>query len=275
MSEIPHRHPRVHRILATWVIVLQFAAIVATVAAPVGGASAGVNGAFEVAETAGSPDVEPLDAGAPPVNGAVPVETVPAPTTTVHVHPEPLPAPEVASATTTPPPAPTPVPPAPTTTSAPAPALAPAPAAAPAPAESSDQRIQRAFHTGTPAVWRQDISVRFQVIEGSTSWANSNGTISISRTHVSGRFEQLVDVIAHEFGHLIAFEYGTNEYVGAAPAGWPAPAHRPEEAWADCVQTGFTGRENPSHGLAPCRGEQRSWAAAWLQTGPPTDQQDQ
>ena len=62
-------------------------------------------------------------------------------------------------------------------------------------------------------------------------------------------------MLAHEFGHLIAFRYGSQAYVGAPPEGWPAPTHRPEEAWADCVQRAFTGRASASHDLATCDGE--------------------
>lgn len=109
------------------------------------------------------------------------------------------------------------------------------------------------------------------MIDGTTSWAHSSGVISIARSHAGGDFDHLVDVVAHEFGHLIAFEHGTKEYAGAGPEGWSAPAERPEEAWADCVQRAFTGRESASHGLAPCEGEQLSWATHWLSAGPPQD----
>ncbi len=122
----------------------------------------------------------------------------------------------------------------------------------------------RAYNTGVPGAWRARINVRFEIIEGSTSWAHSNGVIAIGSNHANGNFNHLVDVVAHEFGHQVAYRFGSQAYPGAAPEGWPAPPQRPEEAWADCVQTAFTGRINPSHGLPPCAGEQRSWAANWL-----------
>ena len=79
----------------------------------------------------------------------------------------------------------------------------------------------------------------------------------------------LVDVVAHEFGHQIAYAYGSCDTpVGAAPAGWPAPRTHPMEAWADCVISVFTGRENPSPGLAPCRGAQLQWAQDWFAVPP-------
>jgi hypothetical protein len=174
-----------------------------------------------------------------------------------------------------------PAPPEPAVTAPPAPAPAPAEAAPalpatpapapppPPPAEDPAWRVQRAYETGVPPAWRAAMPTRLEVVPGSTSWAHGSGTISIAESHAAADFEHLVDVVAHEFGHLIAFRFGTGEYAGAGPEGWPAPPARPEEAWADCVQTAFTGRRNPSHGLAPCGGDQLTWAAAWLAVGPP------
>ena len=47
--------------------------------------------------------------------------------------------------------------------------------------------------------------------------------------------------MAHEFGHHVAFGYGTQAELGAAPAGWPVSGNPPVERWADCVSQGFTG----------------------------------
>ena len=38
------------------------------------------------------------------------------------------------------------------------------------------------------------------------------------------------NTIAHEFGHLIAYRYGSQAFNGAAPAGWPAYSGQPAEA---------------------------------------------
>lgn len=198
-------------------------------------------------------------------------ETQPAPTTSSSL------APTTTVASTVPAPTSTVAPP----TSAPAitiPAPAPAPVAAtppppppttpPAPQETALQRVERAYATGIPAAWRNAIDIRLEIIEGNTSWAEGGGRIMISRSHAESKFDHLVDVVAHEFGHQVAFKYGTGAYAGAAPKGWPEPANNPAEAWADCVQSSFTGRANPSHGLAPCGGEQLSWARNWLQNVP-------
>lgn len=194
-------------------------------------------------------------------------ETV-AVSTTVTTQP---PTSTTAPAPTTPPPpstAPptTPAPTAPPTTAAPEPVAAPAPQAA---QEAPEDRVRRVYETAVPAVWRADIAVRFRIIEGDTSWGHGDGLIEVGRTHVNASEAYLADVLAHEFGHLIAFRYGTKAYAGAAPEGWPAPPRSPAEAWADCVQTAFTGRANPSHGLPACSGEQLDWAAAWVAQGPP------
>lgn len=201
---------------------------------------------------------------------------------------DPEPAPEPLPVTTTAPPAPSTTPPpppttppttaaAPTTTAAPAPATtappAPEPVAAPAPqsstSESPEDRIRRVYSSAVPQAWQADFEVRFEIIDGSTSWAYGDGRILVARSHADGGEAHLADVLAHEFGHLIAFRYGTKAYVGAAPEGWPEPPQSPAEAWADCVQTAFTGRINPSHGLPPCGTAQLDWAAAWLAQGPP------
>lgn len=127
--------------------------------------------------------------------------------------------------------------------------------------------MARGFRTAVPAAWAAAIVPTFEVIPGSVSWASSTGQISIAAQHLRS-FDLLADVVAHEFGHLIAFRYGSQAYAGAPPAGWPAPEVRPEETWADCVQRVFVGRSNPTHGLEPCEGAQLTSARAWLEQGP-------
>lgn len=118
-----------------------------------------------------------------------------------------------------------------------------------------------------PAAWHAALPVRIEMIEGSISWGQP-GLIQIARSHATGSIELLEVVIAHEFGHVIAFEYGTRAYLGAAPAGWPAATTNPAEHWADCVQQVFVGTVRPSHGLPPCTGAQLDWAARYLAVGP-------
>jgi hypothetical protein len=195
---------------------------------------------------------------------ATPAQPVAVPETTVP--PTTAPAPT----TTAPPPPPKPAPaPTPTPRVA-APAPPPAPKAPPAPARPADPaaRVQAAYEASVPAAWRDAVPVRFQLIDGNTSWAAHDGTIQIGSTHYNGSDNLLRATIAHEFGHLIAFRYGSQAFNGAAPEGWPAYGSRPEEAWADCVSRAFTGVNDPSHGLPPCAGSSLSWTADWVAPGP-------
>jgi hypothetical protein len=196
--------------------------------------------------------------------GAIPTKahlgTVPvAPTTTTTVPAPPPPPP------TTTPPAPAPPPPP----ALPAPSPAPAPAPAPAPPMSPEQRVLTAFEASVPGSWRAAITVRLEIIGGSTSWAYPDGRIQVGQAHANGSESRLRATLAHEFGHLIAFRFGSGAYNGAAPEGWPAYSNRPEEAWADCVSQAFTGIVDPSHGLPPCSGDSLSWTQQWLAQGPP------
>jgi len=128
--------------------------------------------------------------------------------------------------------------------------------------------VASAYEAAVPAAWRNAIEVRFEIIEGDYSWAHTNGLIQIAADHADREPTVVADVVVHEFGHLVAFRYGTQAYAGAPPEGWPAPSNLPQEAWADCVQRSFTGRATGSHGLAPCDGERLRWASTWLAEGP-------
>ncbi len=151
-------------------------------------------------------------------------------------------------------PAPTPPPPPPTT----------------APTTVSPlQRVQSSFQAAVPSTWRSAIPVQLEVIAGNVSWAEPSGRILVSEAHATGPQQRLSSLVAHEFGHLIAFRYGSRAYNGAAPSGWPAYSDRPEEAWADCVATAFTGIATAHHGLPVCSGESLSWTQSWLAQGPP------
>ena len=182
---------------------------------------------------------------------------------------------EIATTTTLPPVPPT-VPP---TTVPPAPKVVTARAAAPAPpapsppppppAQSPLQRVQAAFGASVPGRWQAAIPVRFEIISGGTSWGHPNGLIQVGTYHANGSSARLRATVAHEFGHLIAFRYGSRAYNGAAPKGWPAYGSNPAEAWADCVSQAFTGVIDPSHGLPPCSGASLSWTRQWLAQGPP------
>ena len=144
----------------------------------------------------------------------------------------------------------------PTTTVPPAtvpPAPAPAPAAAlpatdepPAPASPATDPLDRvlaAYHDTIPDHWKTAVPVHYELRSGATSLSYPDGLESISTFHANGPFARLQFVIGHEFGHEIAFRFGTGVYAGAAPDGWPGAAD--PEAWADCVGVVFTGRPSP------------------------------
>ncbi|MEX2293758.1 MAG: hypothetical protein WD691_08230 [Acidimicrobiales bacterium] len=233
-----------------------------------GGATAIADGALRPAEQATASDQLTAQALEGSIASVVAPVTSVAPATTV----APAPTTTAAPATTTT------AAPAPTTTAAPAHSHAPAPAPAPAPAKAAAQpqqqhsdpaaRVQATFESQIPAAWRSAIKVKFQLIDGNTSWAQHDGTIQIGSVHYNGPDSLLKATIAHEFGHLIAFEYGSQKFNGAAPEGWPSYSNLPEEAWADCVSRAFTGINDPSHGLPDCAGNSLSWTSNWVGSGP-------
>jgi hypothetical protein len=185
---------------------------------------------------------------APPTTTTAP----PPPTTTA-----PPPPPTTAPATTAPPP-----PPPPTTPPAPAPPPPPPP-----PALTEAQRVQLAYERAVPASWRAAIPVVLELIGGGTSWGWPDGRIQISAVHRQSDSVLRV-TIAHEFGHLIAFRWGSQAFHGAPPSGWPAFSSRSEESWSDCVAQVFTGINDPSHGLPSCPSATLTWTANWLGAGP-------
>ena len=187
-----------------------------------------------------------------------------------------LPPPTTTVAPTTVPPTTVPPPPPPTTVAAPrtppttrAPA-APPTTAAPAPAPSGDLATYASglLQEMVPAAWLAAVPARVSVIDGDTSWSYDDGTIDMAVSHLSShniaRF-----TVAHEWGHLVAWKYGTNAYNGAGPAGFPYSGSLPAEMWADCVGVVISGVSQHSHGLPGCPGDALSFTSSWLAGGPP------
>ncbi len=185
--------------------------------------------------------------------------TTPPPTT---VPPTTVPVPSTVAPTTVPVTSPPPVTAPPATTPPP-----PPPTTRPAP--SRQARVEQRYAASVPAAWRAAFAVRFSIIDGDTSWSHPDGRIEIAATHADSSDAHLAVVITHEFGHLIAYRYGSGAYAGAAPQGWPEATSNPAEHWADCVEQVFTGTVDPSHGLPPCAGDQLAWARQYLAAGPP------
>jgi hypothetical protein len=129
------------------------------------------------------------------------------------------------------------------------------------------QRAWAAYETAVPAAWRGVITISIELIDGSTSWGWPSGKIQVSAAHLRTDAELRI-TLAHEFGHMIAYRYGSQSPYGAAPAGWPSYSGQPNEAWADCVAQAFTGIDDPSHGLPSCPAASLAWTASWLAQGP-------
>jgi hypothetical protein len=220
-----------------------------------------------VAGSGAALEARPQPPGLVVAAGDAPAVVVPDPT----LPPAAVAPPAPAAVVPTPPPTTAVPPPPPPTTVAPAPPPPPVPAPAPAPAFAGPlERAQGALVEAVPARWRDALPVTVSIIEGQSSWANSNMELRIGRYHAEGRWSHLVSVVGHEFGHIIAFRYGSQAFAGAAPVGWPDPGHGPpEEAWADCVSLAFTGIVDPSYGMPPCPQNSLQWTANWLAAGPP------
>lgn len=176
-------------------------------------------------------------------------------TTTVAPPPAPTTTTTVATTTTTEPP-----PPAPSTVEA-----ASLPSTVDPGTGDPLARARAAFAAGVPSRWWDTVS-SFDTISGTSSFTYPNGRIEIGSYHTSGGWERLKAVVAHEVGHAIAFRYGTGEYPGAPPAGFPVGGARVEERWADCVAVVFTGIQLNAHGLPPCPTEAVMFTADWLAT---------
>ena len=102
------------------------------------------------------------------------------------------------------------------------------------------------------------------IIEGPTSLSWTDGRLEVGTVHATGDWARLGAVMGHEFGHHVAFRYGTQAELGAAPEGWPPSGEMPVETWADCVSGSFTG-----YGLnVPVRRVVADLDHDWLAPGP-------
>jgi hypothetical protein len=176
--------------------------------------------------------------------------------------------------TTTAPPPPATTPPAPATTAAPrATATTAAPSAAPtpppaAPAPDGPSYAMDLVRSIVPPRWLAALPVSVRVIGGKTSWSNWNGLIEISDWHLFHAVDRARNTLAHEWGHQVAWHYGTDAYEGAPPAGFPYRGRTPEEQWADCVAEVLTGTVYPSSGLGACPSDALAYTRAFLDAGP-------
>lgn len=129
-------------------------------------------------------------------------------------------------------------------------------------------RGNAAMTSAVPTAWHDALPVTLAQISGTTSLSYTDGRIEMGTYHLTGPWDHLQDVSAHEFGHQIAYNYGTQAELGAAPEGWPSSGSTPVERWADCVSRSFSGIASGSHGMSPCDGASYTWAFDWLAPGP-------
>ena len=116
---------------------------------------------------------------------------------------------------TTAPPAPTTTAPRPVTTTAPPVTVAPAPASvvnepAPAAPSATPAYAMSLIQQVVPARWLVAVPVHFQVIPGNTSWSSWGGLIEIGDWHLTSSVSRARNVLAHEWGHQVAWLYGTD-----------------------------------------------------------------
>jgi hypothetical protein len=149
----------------------------------------------------------------------------------------------------------------PPTTAAPQPSVAITVSAPDTPSDPID-RVLAAYRDTIPDKWKAEVPVHYEVRAGSTSLSYPDGLEAISSFHATGSFVRLEFVIGHEFGHQIAFKFGSGAYNGAAPAGWPGPSD--PEAWADCVGVAFTGRPSPIASHQCPEGAALTFTVEWL-----------
>jgi hypothetical protein len=119
-----------------------------------------------------------------------------------------------------------------------------------------------------PARWLAAIPVTFEVIAGKTSWSSITGLIQVGDWQLTHSVADARFTLAHEFGHLIAWHYGTDAFNGAGPAGFPYSGPLPEEMWADCVATAFTGTSFPTRPLTGCPSDALAFTSRFLASGP-------
>jgi hypothetical protein len=109
---------------------------------------------------------------------------------------------------------------------------------------------------------------RFQVIPGKTSWSSWGGLIEIGDWHLTSSVARAKNVLTHEWGHQVAWLYGTDAFNGAPPAGFPYTGGNGEEQWADCVAEALTGTSYPTGGLGRCPGDALTFTSAFFARAP-------
>lgn len=117
-----------------------------------------------------------------------------------------------------------------------------------------------------PSDWLAALPVDITLIPGRTNYA-LRGQLQLATRSLRGR--NAVFLTVHEWGHEVAYQYGTQAFSGAPPTGFPYAGPHPEEVFADCVANALTGATLATGGAFPfCSPDQSAWAGGWLATGP-------
>ncbi|HET7489789.1 MAG TPA: hypothetical protein VFJ85_17815 [Acidimicrobiales bacterium] len=129
-----------------------------------------------------------------------------------------------------------------------------------------EARARSILQSRVPADWLAAVPVRIALVPGNTSLAQ-RGLLLMGTRSLAGRNALFLTV--HEWGHEVAYLYGTQASAGAPPAGFPYAGPRPEETFADCVANALTGARLATDGTyAFCSAGLAAWVAGWLATGP-------
>ena len=137
-------------------------------------------------------------------------------------------------------------------------------------ATASTARANSALQSAVPSVWRNAIpgARATRLIAGTSSTSAYGKGIWVGRFHAAQSTPLLRHTMAHEFGHHIAFLYGSQVVYGAAPTGFPQGVTS-VETWADCVATAFTGvNQHGTNVKKHCSNAGLRWTKAWLKKGP-------
>ena len=137
-------------------------------------------------------------------------------------------------------------------------------------ATASTSRANSALKSVVPSAWRNAIpdARATRLISGRSSTSAYRQGIWVGRYHAAQSTPKLRHTMAHEFGHHIAFYYGSQVTYGAAPKGFPQGT-RSIETWADCVATALTGISKHGSNLnKPCSKAGLRWTKTWLKKGP-------
>ena len=137
-------------------------------------------------------------------------------------------------------------------------------------ATASTSRANSALQSVVPRAWLNAIpSARAtRLISGKSSTSAYRQGIWVSRFHAAKSMPLLRNTMAHEFGHHIAFFYGSQVIYGAAPRGFPQGVTS-VETWADCVAAAFSGLDKHGTNVRKhCSKKGLRWTKAWLKKGP-------